>query len=60
MKRLVLELALDGLTLFLVHLSLRLRIRHRQLSDLYALVKDTDGPFVVAGGFNAFGGEREV
>ena len=59
-KRLVLELELAHVTLFLVHLSLRFRTRHRQLSDLYAMVKDTTGPYVVAGDFNSRTGEREI
>ena len=60
LKRLVIELELEGLTIFLVHLSLRFRIRHHQLSQLYSLVRDVRRPCVVAGDFNAFWGEREI
>lgn len=60
LKRLVIELELEGLTIFLVHLSLRFRIRHHQLSQLYSLVKEVRKPCVVAGDFNAFWGEREI
>lgn len=59
-KRLVIELELENLTLFLVHLSLAFRIRHRQLSDLYSLVKDRTRPLIVAGDFNALWGDQEV
>lgn len=60
LKRLVIELELDDLTIFLVHLALSFRIRHHQLNDLYALVKTTERPHIVAGDFNAFWGDREI
>ena len=59
-KRLVIELELEDLTIFLVHLSLRFRIRHLQLHDLYSLVRGTRKPHIVAGDFNLFSGEREI
>jgi endonuclease/exonuclease/phosphatase family metal-dependent hydrolase len=59
-KRLVIELELENLTIFLVHLSLRFITRHRQLNDLYALVKGTSKPHIVAGDFNARWGDREI
>jgi len=59
-KRLVIELELENLTLFLVHLSLNFRVRHDQLRDIYNLVKNTKKPHIVAGDFNAFWGEREI
>ncbi len=59
-KRLVIELDLKDLTVFLVHLSIRSWIRRRQLDDLYALVKDVNRPCIVAGDFNAFRGQREM
>jgi endonuclease/exonuclease/phosphatase family metal-dependent hydrolase len=60
MKRLVIEVELDRLTVFLVHLSLTFRARHRQLGDLYSLVKGTAKPHIVAGDFNARWGDREM
>jgi endonuclease/exonuclease/phosphatase family metal-dependent hydrolase len=60
MKRLVLEIELADLRLFLVHLSLGFRARHRQLTHLYDLVRGTDKPCVVAGDFNAAWGESEI
>src|SRR6056297_2812778 len=60
MKKLVIELELDDLTIFLVHLALSSRVRHHQLSELYTLVKETDKPHIVAGDFNALWGEQEI
>lgn len=60
MKRLVIELELDNLVIFLVHLSLSYRVRHHQLRDLYDLVKETDKPMIVAGDFNALWGDHEI
>lgn len=59
-KRLVIELELDTVNLFLVHLALFFRTRHYQLADLYDLVRQSEKPCVVAGDFNAFSGEREM
>lgn len=60
MKRLVMELELDYVVVFLVHLALGARVRHRQLAALYELVKRIHKPCVVAGDFNALWGEREI
>lgn len=60
MKKLVIELELEGVTVFLVHLALKFRIRHQQMSELYDLVKSTDKPHIVAGDFNAFFGRNEM
>jgi len=59
-KRLVIELELENLTIFLVHLALSFRIRQHQLSDLYELVNGTGKPHIVAGDFNAFWGDKEM
>jgi len=59
-KRLVIELELKNLVIFLVHLSLGYRTRHDQLNDLYTLVQTTKKPCIVAGDFNAFAGDREI
>lgn len=61
MKKLVIELELDHLVIFLVHLALSFRVRHQQLGHLHELVKDTEKPHIVAGDFNAlWGGSREL
>lgn len=59
-KKLVIELEIDGLTLFLVHLALTFRTRQTQLADLYSLIKETEGPYIVAGDFNALWGDQEI
>jgi endonuclease/exonuclease/phosphatase family metal-dependent hydrolase len=59
-KRLVIELETEEVTVFLVHLALGFRVRHQQLSDLYALVKETTKPHIVAGDFNAMWGDKEI
>jgi endonuclease/exonuclease/phosphatase family metal-dependent hydrolase len=59
-KRLVIQLELKNLTVFLVHLSIRFRTRHHQLDELYSLVKDVSKPCIVAGDFNVFWGSREM
>ncbi|HAS81182.1 MAG TPA: endonuclease [Verrucomicrobia bacterium] len=59
-KRLVIELELESLTVFLVHLSLKFRIRHHQLQQLYAMVKTTRKPHIVAGDFNPLWGDHET
>ena len=59
-KRLIIELELDELCVFLVHLSVKFRHRHAQLRRLFELVKQTDKPVIVAGDFNTFWGEHEM
>lgn len=59
-KKLVIELELEEVTIFLVHLALGFRIRHHQLGDLYELVKESRKPAIVAGDFNALWGGREI
>jgi len=59
-KRLVIELELENVTVFLVHLALKFRIRQHQLQQLYALVKETRKPHIVAGDFNSLWGDHEI
>jgi len=59
-KRLVIEARMEMLTVFLVHLSLTYRNRQYQLEKLYRLVRDVEGPLIVAGDFNVLWGEREL
>ncbi len=59
-KRLVIELEMDEVIFFLVHLSVRYRVRQHQLADLHNLVRASRKPCIVAGDFNAFLGEREL
>jgi endonuclease/exonuclease/phosphatase family metal-dependent hydrolase len=59
-KRLVMELELEGLTILLVHLSVKFRHRHYQLWELFSLIKRIKNPLILAGDFNVFRGVREV
>lgn len=59
-KRLVIEMELEDVTVFLVHLSLKFRHRQHQLQDLFAIVRQARKPVIVAGDFNAFWGDREL
>jgi len=59
-KRLVIQLELEKVTLFLVHLSIKFRHRQHQLCDLYSLVKNVKKPYLVAGDFNVFWGDPEI
>ncbi len=59
-KRLVIQLELERMTVFLVHLSIWFRHRQYQLGDLYSLVKDVKKPYLVVGDFNAFWGDPEL
>jgi endonuclease/exonuclease/phosphatase family metal-dependent hydrolase len=59
-KRLVIELEMEKVSFFLIHLALGSRLRHRQLGDLYDLLQTVKKPYVVAGDFNALWGEQEI
>lgn len=59
-KKLIIELELDDVAIFLVHLSLKYRHRHFQLRHLYELVRSCQKPVIVAGDFNTFWGEDEI
>lgn len=59
-KKLIIELELDEVAIFLVHLSLRFRHRHYQLRHLHELVRRQRKPVIVAGDFNTFWGEHEI
>lgn len=59
-KRLVIELELKNLAIFLVHLALRRRTREAQLQALIPLVRAANKPCIVAGDFNTFGGREEI
>jgi len=60
MKKLVIELELEHVTFFLVHLALSYKARQEQILHLYHLVKETNRPYILAGDFNAFMGEKEI
>jgi endonuclease/exonuclease/phosphatase family metal-dependent hydrolase len=59
-KRLTIELELEGCSIFLVHLSLKYRHRQEQLHSLHDLVVAASKPVIVAGDFNTFWGGHEI
>jgi endonuclease/exonuclease/phosphatase family metal-dependent hydrolase len=59
-KRLIIELELDDIAIFLVHLSLKFRHRQYQLRYLYDLIRKTSKPVIVAGDFNTYWGDHEI
>ena len=59
-KRLVMELELEDVVIFIVHLALGRRTREAQLADLARLAKNARKPYLIAGDFNAFAGKVEL
>jgi endonuclease/exonuclease/phosphatase family metal-dependent hydrolase len=59
-KRLIIELELDDVAIFLVHLSLKYRHRQAQLRYLHDLIVASRKPVIIAGDFNTFWGEHEI
>ena len=59
-KRLIIELELDHVCVFLVHLSLKFRHRQYQLRYLHDLIEKSHKPVIVAGDFNTFWGTHEL
>jgi endonuclease/exonuclease/phosphatase family metal-dependent hydrolase len=59
-KSLAIEVELESVTLFLVHLALGMRARQRQLSDLHDLIQNCAKPRLVAGDFNTLSGIWEL
>ena len=59
-KRLIIEMELDEVAIFLVHLSLKFRHRQYQLRYLYDLVRKSPKPVIVAGDFNTYWGDNEI
>ncbi|MET0282535.1 MAG: endonuclease/exonuclease/phosphatase family protein [Steroidobacteraceae bacterium] len=59
-KRLIIELELEEVCVFLVHLSLKYRHRQYQLRYLHGLVEKANKPVIVAGDFNTFWGTHEL
>lgn len=59
-KRLIIEMELEDVCVFLVHLSLKYRHRQDQLRHLHDLILQARKPVVVAGDFNTFTGKDEL
>ncbi|MCF6177377.1 MAG: endonuclease/exonuclease/phosphatase family protein [Victivallaceae bacterium] len=58
-KKLIIEVTINGITMFLVHLSVRKKIRAQQLEFLTTIIP-ADKPVIIAGDFNTFGGSAEL
>ena len=59
-KRLIIELELDDVCIFLVHLALKYRHRQYQLRYLHDLIAKSHKPVIVTGDFNTFWGTDEI
>jgi endonuclease/exonuclease/phosphatase family metal-dependent hydrolase len=59
-KRLIIELELDNVCIFLVHLALKYRQRQYQLRYLHDLIAKSHKPVIVTGDFNTFWGTHEI
>ena len=59
-KRLVMELELENVVIFIVHLAVGRRCRAAQLADLARLARRVKKPYLIAGDFNAFAGKVEL
>lgn len=59
-KRLVMEIELDDVVLFIVHLAVRRKCREAQLAELSQLARQAKKPYLIAGDFNAFAGKIEL
>ena len=59
-KRLIIELETDEVSVYLVHLSLWYRHRQEQLWELCQLVSKAKKPVIVAGDFNTYWGSGEL
>lgn len=58
-KRLIIELNIEGIRFFLVHLALQKGVRAKQL-DFLSKLAEGDGPLIIAGDFNTFTGPKEL
>ncbi len=59
-KRLVIEVELEDVIVFIVHLSLKYKHRQQQLEHLHRILTSAEKPIIIAGDFNTFGGSREL
>ncbi len=60
MKKLVIEVATENVTVFLVHLALGGKTRLKQIVELHNLISNYKKPFIVAGDFNVLWGNEEI
>ncbi len=60
MKKLIIEIATEEVTVFLVHLALGGKTRLKQMVELYSIIENYKKPFIVAGDFNVLWGNEEI
>ena len=60
MKKLVIEMETEEVTIFLVHLALGGKTRLRQIVELNNMIENCKKPFIVAGDFNLLWGKEEI
>ena len=58
-KKLIIEVEVYGINFFLVHLSLKKKVRKAQINHLIEITKG-DRPIIIAGDFNTFSGVDEI
>lgn len=59
-KTLIIELELENVVFFLVHLALGAKTRLKQITQLYKLIKNTKKPIILGGDFNLMLGDVEI
>ncbi len=59
-KRLIIQIDLREIAIFIVHLSVKYRHRQNQLDFLHSLTKETGKDLIITGDFNTFWGDREL
>lgn len=59
-KTLIIELELENVVFFLVHLALGSKTRLNQIAQLYKLIKNTQKPIIIGGDFNLMLGDIEI
>lgn len=59
-KTLIIELEMEKVVIFVVHLALGRKIRFKQINQLYKLIKSQTKEVIVGGDFNLMWGEEEI
>ena len=59
-KKLMIEVQISGLVIYLVHLSLSTGARKQQLMEITTIINKNKGPKLVLGDFNTFKGDHEL
>lgn len=59
-KTLIIELELEDVRFFLVHLALGSKTRLKQITQLYKIIKNSPKPIIIGGDFNLMLGDVEI